>query len=224
MNEAQDWQPVYDFWFPPGLEDADPETHRGMFMWWFGGGANEGLPPFSPQLEAARTGRLDHWSATPLGRLSLIIVLDQFPRGLFAGTPEAYAADPVVLQIAEEGLRNGHYAALTRPWEKMFFALPLAHAEGPDHRERLERVVALADRVALEAPPRLQPLYRFSADQARGHLEVISRFGRFPHRNRILGRMSTPEEVAYLAKGDFVHTRRPPQGTGLPPGARGHDE
>jgi uncharacterized protein (DUF924 family) len=96
----------------------------------------------------------------------------------------------------------------------MVFALPLAHAEGPDHLQRLERVVALAEAVVLEAPPRLKPLYRFSADQARGHLEVISRFGRFPHRNLILGRVSTPEEAAYLAKGDFVHTRQPPQGEG----------
>lgn len=211
MNEAQDWRTVYGFWFPPGLDNADPEAHREMFVWWFGGGANAELPPFAPLVEAAKAGHLDHWPATHLGRLSLIVVLDQFPRGLFAGTPEAYASDPAALRIAEEGLRNGHYDALTRPWEKMFFALPLAHAEGPDHRERLERVVALAERVALEAPSRLKPLYRFSADQARGHLEVISRFGRFPHRNLMLGRVSTPEEEAYLAKGDFVHTRPPPR-------------
>jgi uncharacterized protein (DUF924 family) len=210
MDAAQDWRTVYGFWFPPSLDDAEPHTHRGMFVWWFGGGANAEVLPFAPLLAAARSGRLDHWSVTPVGRLSLIIVLDQFPRGLFAGTPEAYAADPVALQIAENGVRNGHYNGLTWPWEKMFFTLPLAHAEGPDHQERLERVVALAEKVALEAPPRLQPLYRFSAGQARGHLEVISRFGRFPHRNSILGRASTPEETAYLAKGDFVHTRPPP--------------
>jgi uncharacterized protein (DUF924 family) len=166
MNGDGDWRAVYGFWFPPGLDDADLEAHRRMFVWWFGGGTNEKLPPFAPLVEAAKGSRLGHWLATPLGRLSLIVVLDQFPRGLFAGTPEAYAADPAALQIAEEGLRNGHYDALTRPWEKMFFALPLAHAEGPDHRQRLERVVALAKRAALEAPPRLQPLYRFSADQA----------------------------------------------------------
>jgi uncharacterized protein (DUF924 family) len=214
MNEDQDWRAVYDFWFPPGLDDADPETHRRMFVWWFGGGANAELPPFAPVVEAAKAGRLSHWLATPLGRLSLIVVLDQFPRGLFAGRPKAYAFDRFALRIAEEGMRDGHYDALTKPWEKMFFALPLAHAEGPDHRERLERVVALAERVTLEAPPRLQPLYRFSADQARGHLEVVTRFGRFPHRNLILGRVSTAEEEGYLAKGDFVHTRRPPHGQG----------
>lgn len=210
MSEAQDWQTVYDFWFPPGLDDADPETHGRMFGWWFGGGANTGLPPFAAVVEAATAGRLDHWRATPSGRLSLIVVLDQFPRGLFAGTPAAYASDPDALRIAEEGLRNGHYDALTRPWEKTFFFMPLGHTEGPAHLERLERVVAMAETIAREAPRRLQPLYQHSTNQARGHLDVIARFGRFPHRNPILGRVSTPEEVAYLDKGDFVHMRRPP--------------
>jgi uncharacterized protein (DUF924 family) len=70
----------------------------------------------------------------------------------------------------------------------------------------------MTETIALDAPGRLQPLYRHSVGQARGHLEVISRFGRFPHRNPILGRVSTPEEAAYLAKGDFVHLRPPPHG------------
>src|SRR5919206_1449348 len=104
MSPQPDWRIVYDFWFPPGLDDADLETHRQMFLWWFRGGANPELPRFAPVLEAARAGRLDDWLAIPLGRLSLIIVLDQFSRGLFAGTPEAYASDPDALRIAEEGL------------------------------------------------------------------------------------------------------------------------
>jgi uncharacterized protein (DUF924 family) len=168
------------------------------------------MPRFLPVVEAAKSGRLDHWLATPRGRLSLILALDQFPRGVFAGTPEAYASDPDALHIAEEGLRNGHYDAIARPWEKLFFLLPLAHAEGPDHLERMRRVVAISERSLDEVPASLQPIYQFSLSQARGHLEVISRFGRFPHRNLILGRASTPDEAAYLAKGDFVHTRQPP--------------
>jgi uncharacterized protein (DUF924 family) len=204
------WRTVYDFWFPPGLDDTDLETHRRMFGWWFGGEASPELPPFAPIVQAARTGHLDHWLATSLGRLSLIVVLDQCPRGLFAGTPEAYASDPDALRIAEEGLRNGQYDALTKPWEKTFFFMPLGHAEGPDHRKQLGRVVAMAERIALKAPERLRPLYQHSASQARGHLEVIARFGRFPHRNPILGRPSTSEEQEYLDKGDFVHMRRPP--------------
>ncbi|MBX6375985.1 MAG: DUF924 domain-containing protein [Acetobacteraceae bacterium] len=215
MDAAQDWRAVHEFWFPPGLDDADPATHRRMFGWWFGGGSDTGeLRRFAPLVEAARTGRLDRWLATSLGRLSLILVLDQFPRGLFAGAPEAYASDPDALRVAEDGLRNGHYAALSTPWEKTFFLLPLAHAEGPDHQEQLERVVAMAAAIAREAPERLRPLYEHSARQARGHLDVIARFGRFPHRNPILGRASTPEEIAYLEKGDFVHKRQPPSDPG----------
>ena len=212
MDEGPRWQAIHEFWFPPGLGEAGPEAHRDMFVRWFGGGMNAGLTPFAPVVEAARAGRLAHWLDVSLGRLSLILVLDQFPRGLFAGTPAAYACDPDALRVAEEGLRNGQYEALTRPWERMFFAMPLAHAEGPGHLERLGRVVALAERVAMDAPGHLQPLYRHSVRQARGHLDTVARFGRFPHRNPVLGRASTPEESAYLERGDFVHTRMPPRG------------
>ena len=190
LGEFPGWRPVYDFWFPPGLDEAPPETHRRMFGWWFAGGSNKDLPPFLPVLAEARAGRLDHWLAEPLGRLSLIIVLDQFPRGLLSGTLGAYASDSDALRLAEEGLSNGHYEALERPWERTFFFMPLAHAEGPDHPVRLERAVALAEAVAREAPEHLKPLYGHSVNQARGHLEVIARFGRFPHRNPILGRQS----------------------------------
>jgi uncharacterized protein (DUF924 family) len=208
LDDTAEWRKVYDFWFPPGLDEAPAETHRGMFAWWFAGGSNKDLPPFLPVIEDARAGRLDHWLAEPPGRLSLILVLDQFPRGLFSGTPEAYASDPDALRLAEEGLSNGHYDALAKPWEKTFFLMPLVHAEGPDHRSRIEQVVALTEAVALEASAHLKPLYLHSVSQARGHLEVIARFGRFPHRNPILGRRSTHEERAYLEKGDFVYNRQ----------------
>ena len=114
MNEAPDWRMVYEFWFPPALDHADADGMGRMFGWWFGGGATRELWRFAPVVEAAGAGRLDHWRAMPLGRLSLIVVLDQFPRGLFAGTPEAYAFDQRALSIADEGLRNGHYDALTK--------------------------------------------------------------------------------------------------------------
>lgn len=210
MNDHQDWKTVYDFWFPPGLENADAQAFRRRAEWWFGGGANAELPPFAHTLTAARSGRLDHWLATPRGRLSLIIVLDQFQRGLFAGKPEAYAADAQALRVAEEGLHNGHYDALTYPWEKTSFFLPLGHAEGPDHLERLYRAVAMAEDLVIEAPVRLKPHYEFSLSQARASRDLIERFGRFPHRNPILGRTSTREEAEYLKAGDFVHLRRPP--------------
>lgn len=204
MDGPCHWRLVYDFWFPPGLAAATLETHRAMFQRWFAGGVDGSLAPFRPLLQAAKDGLLESWLATPRGRLSLIILLDQFPRGLFAGTAEAYAFDPIALRVAEEGLHNGQYRALTHPWEKAFFLMPLAHAEGRDHRERLARVVAMAATLTRHAPEALQPLYAFSAGQACGHLEVIARFGRFPHRNAILGRASTADEERYLRASAFV--------------------
>jgi uncharacterized protein (DUF924 family) len=213
---VQDWQAIYSFWFPVRLDEADLETHWKMLEWWMRGGANAELPRYGPVVEAAKANRREHWLTTPLGRLSLIIVLDQFPRGLFAGTPEAFASDPNALRIAEEGLRKGHYEALASPWERFFFLLPFAHTEGPDHLDRMKRIVSISEMVAREAPGHLQPIYQFSLSQARGHLDGITRFGRFPHRNPILGRHSTPDELAYLQQGDFVHTRRAPHSRAAP--------
>jgi uncharacterized protein (DUF924 family) len=99
---------------------------------------------------------------------------------------------------------------LTSLYEKFFHFLPLAHAEGPDHLERLKRIVAVSEQAIDEAPEHLKPVWQFSLSQAQANLEVISRFGRFPHRNEVLGRASTADELVYLAKGDFVHMRSLP--------------
>jgi uncharacterized protein (DUF924 family) len=210
MTEILDWRPVYDFWFPPDVNSTDAAVHWRMLQWWMGGGANAELAPFWPILEAGRAGRLGHWLQEPRGRLSLIIVLDQFTRGLLAGTPEAFASDAEALRIVREGVTNGHYDALARLWERFFFLLPMAHAEGPDHRERMERIVALSEEALANAPEHLRPIFEFSLSQARGHRDVIARFGRFPHRNAVIGRVSTPEEQVHLDKGDYVYNRRPP--------------
>jgi uncharacterized protein (DUF924 family) len=195
---------ILGFWFPPGL-DADQEAHRQQFQWWFGGGANAAiLAHWRPVLEAACRGQLDHWADTPRGRLALIIVLDQFSRTVWQGTPQAYAQDPRAQQLALEGLDLGHYAQLETVWEKTFFVLPLGHAERLD---LLERCALLCEALTLEAPAHLQKIYAFSASQARGHRDVVARFGRQPHRNAVLGRTSTDEELAYLATGELVHRR-----------------
>jgi Bacterial protein of unknown function (DUF924) len=101
-----------------------------------------------------------------------------------------------------------HYAALETPWEKTFFFLPLGHAEETPY---LETAVELAEELVAQAPPELRRILEHSAAQARGHRDVIARFGRQPHRNAVLGRQSTPEELAYLASGRLVHTRPPPR-------------
>jgi uncharacterized protein (DUF924 family) len=178
---------ILAFWFPPGL-DADEETHRRQFQWWFGGGANEAiLAHYRPVLEAACRGELP-WARTPRGRLALIIVLDQFSRTVWQGTAQAFAQDFLAQQLSLEGLECGHYAELATVWQKTFFVLPLGHAEQQD---LLDRCVALCEALALEAPAHLQRLYAFSA----------------AHRNAALGRTSTEEELAYLATGELVHRR-----------------
>ena len=210
MRASAQIDQVLDAWFPTGIEYADAATHHALFETWFGG-ARATIPfALGALARQAQAGQLDGWAATPRGRLALILLLDQAPRDLYPGTPLAYAGDPDALQLAEEGLRNGHYDALEHPWEKTFCFLPLAHAEGPDHRERLIRVGAMADSLAWSAREDLRPLYRHSADQARRHRAVIERFGRHPHRNAILGRTSTPEEAAWLETGELAQRRRPP--------------
>ena len=202
-----DWHTIYDFWFPATLIEADEHDFKRIVGWWMAGGATSELERFRPIVEAAKAGWLDAWCATPKGRLSLILALDQFTRGLFAGTPEAYASDLDALRLAEEGLRTGHYNALTAPWERAFFLMPLGHAEGPRHRERLQTLLALSEARMADAPAAYRPIIGFGISQTRGHLDVIERFGRFPVRNAVLGRASTPAERAYLDEGEFVHER-----------------
>jgi uncharacterized protein (DUF924 family) len=93
--------------------------------------------------------------------------------------------------------------------ERLFFMMPLGHAEGPDHLERMDLAVRCAEEELDLAPAHLKPIYEFSLGQASGHRDVIARFGRHPHRNAVLGRASTPEELEYLKNEVPVHTRRP---------------
>ena len=199
MDQAEH---VLNFWFPERLTAA--ELPRQM-EWWFRGGANAEIAvQFPSVLEEAASGRLDHWSKTPRSRLALIVVLDQFSRAVHAGTARAYANDPKAVALTLEGVSGFHYAALEDPFQKTFFFLPLGHSEVLRNQEL---AVKLANELVAKATPELRDWLAFSASQARGHRDVIARFGRHPHRNQVLGRVSTPEETVYLERGEFVHTR-----------------
>jgi uncharacterized protein (DUF924 family) len=201
MTEAED---ILAFWFPPGL-DADEETHRRQFQFWFGGGANALIAErYSEISETAARGALESWVGAARSRLALIIVLDQFPRSLHGGNAAAYAQDEKAVALALDGLECGFYDNLATVWEKTFFMLPLGHSERLD---LVERCVQLAEALIGEAPAQLRRMYEFSAAQARGSRDVVARFGRQPHRNAALGRDSTAEERDYLATGNFVHRR-----------------
>src|SRR5690606_26218168 len=177
-------------------------------FWRMRGGANSEVKSrFSELTAEGAAGNLDHWASDPEGRLALIILLDQFSRSVWRGSPRAFAQDPAALTLAMEGLSNGHYPALPTPWFKAVHGLPLGHCEGPDHLERLDLLIRLREDIATEAPAHLQPIYRSLVKQARDVKQVITAFGRHPHRNQVLGRNSTPAEEGYLKQDDLPHER-----------------
>ena len=208
MSKNEEFEEVLRFWFS-SLPTGDPPAMASQMEWWFRGGADsEIIERFSALFTRATKGELDNWSQSPRSRLALIVVLDQFSRTIHRGTAQAFAQDPKALRLALEGIEVGHYTALKTPWEKTFFFLPLGHSE---ELANLERAVNLAEELVKEAPQEHRDMLEFSANQARGHRDVIARFGRHPHRNELLGRQSTLEELDYLAAEQLVHTRPLPR-------------
>jgi uncharacterized protein (DUF924 family) len=201
---------VLDFWFP---DDGFWESRETFARWMhhrMQGGVDERIcREFGGLTTAAARGLLDDWSDTPRGRLALLIALDQFPRSLWRGTPGAYAQDCKATRLAVEGVGNGHFKS-AKPWEKIFYVIALAHCEGPDHLARFDLIDRITEEINAELPPALEyvaELLRTQNARVRG---VIERFGRHPHRNPVYARVSTPEEEAYLAKGDFPHVAKAP--------------
>jgi uncharacterized protein (DUF924 family) len=144
---------------------------------------------FKAEHGAAARGELMPWLATPEGALSLVLLLDQYPRNGFRGTPRMYDTDALARIIADAALALGHDKAFA-PDLRGFFYLPFGHSE---HLADQERAVALCADLPEPGP-----------SHSRGHRDIIARFGRFPHRNAILGRAATPEEDAWLAAGGFT--------------------
>ena len=202
-------QEVLSYWFPEGIDDADPETRRRQLERWMGGSAEvdrEVIERFGGLLERARRGELDHWAETPRGRLAPIVVLDQFSRHVYRGSPLSYAQDEKALRLALEGIERGVDRQLGA-MERHFFWLPVYHSEDLTLQER---GVLHAQEEAANAPPHHKAKAEFGVSQARAVRDVIRRFGRHPHRNEVLGRDSTPEELEYLRTETPPHLRRPP--------------
>jgi len=144
---------------------------------------------FLPLHEAAASGDLDGWNATPEGALALMILLDQFPRNAFRGTPRMYATDAAARALADAAIAAGH-DRFVAPELQAFFYLPFGHSEDPSDQDR---AVELCGRIGGK-----------NLEQAKHHREIVRRFGRFPHRNAILGRPMTAEEEKYLAEGGYT--------------------
>jgi uncharacterized protein (DUF924 family) len=194
---------LLEFWFGPRPYDLGTATLRMPL--WFGDVTPKRQQAFDRELasrfgEAARAAAAgDHadWAASPRRALALVLLLDQLPRNLHRGTAAAFAQDRAALEVVVAGMQHGADAAL-EPIERLFFYLPLQHAEALSVQEES---LAASRRLVAEAPPAWRPLLAGAAGYAQQHHDIIARFGRFPHRNAALGRASTPEEAGWLAEG-----------------------
>ncbi len=186
---------IRQFWFG---DDADDRvtSERQAALWWSKNEAADRMirQRFEAPLAAAADGRLDAWADSAEGLLALILLTDQFPRSMYRDDARAFAFDPLARRWCRLALQRQADAAL-RPIERVFVYLPLEHSEAQDdQRQALELFGALLR----QAPPELRDVYAGYFDFAQRHHDIIERFGRFPHRNAILGRTSTPQETAFL--------------------------
>ena len=167
---------VLAFWF----DEIEPR------QWWVADPAFDAQvrERFLPTLDAASRGELYAWRATPAGRVAEVIVLDQFSRNLYRGTPQAFAQDPMALALAQEAVALGVLDELS-PMQRTFLLMPYMHSESALIHVQAERLFKAW------APP---DNYRYELQ----HKAIVDRFGRYPHRNAILGRVSSAEEIAFL--------------------------
>jgi uncharacterized protein (DUF924 family) len=175
MSALQD---ILGFWFAQGRQDQ-----------WFNGGEAfdaEVRRVLLPHLQAALAGKYESWRREPPGCLALVLLLDQVPRNVYRGTPRAFTTDPAARAVTRHALSEGFDQVLTTTAERMFLYLPLEHSEELKDQQDCVRLVA-----ALEGAAEF-------LSYAERHRDVIARFGRFPHRNAILGRESTEEEIEFL--------------------------
>jgi len=145
---------------------------------------------FLPAYEAAAAGELADWENSATGAFALLLLLDQFPRNIFRGSARTFAADPLAREVAHRVINRGFDRAFP-PNERTFFYLPFEHSENLADQERCVALTrASGDAEALK--------------WAELHADIIRRFGRFPHRNAVLGRETTPDEQAFLDAGGFA--------------------
>jgi uncharacterized protein (DUF924 family) len=178
---------LIDFWFgPPGTS----ERMRSRAVWFEPEATFDATlrRDFLADHERAAAGALAAWQEAPESCLALILLLDQLPRNLFRGTPRAFATDSLARQVARPAIAAGFDRRLPPVW-RWFFYLPFEHAE-----DLADQALCLALHASLpEDQDKADAL-----DYARRHYDIIARFGRFPHRNGVLGRTSTPEEAEFL--------------------------
>jgi uncharacterized protein (DUF924 family) len=196
--DAESIESILEFWFGDidGIDDSDPSRKR---LWWMGHPDDDAeiRARFSDRVDEALGGGLDHWTQTPRGTLALVLLLDQFTRVIGRGTPAAFSGDAAAQWITLQAIDGGVDQTL-RFCERSFLYMPLMHAEDPDLAERSLAAFSALERARAEHRGADEPEPQSHAVQ---HADIVKRFGRYPHRNAILGRAATPEEEEFLAGG-----------------------
>ncbi|KAM3099414.1 DUF924 family protein [Phormidesmis sp. 146-12] len=177
---------ILNFWFGEIAEDGQFNYRKEWFI--KNPEFDEQVKPFQSTYEQAAQGQLDTWLESPQGCLALVLLLDQVPRNLFRGQPKSFATDAKALSVTQTALSQGFDQALP-PVQRFFLYMPLEHSEDLEHQHQS---VSLFHQFVDD------PVLRDTYDYAIRHRDVIERFGRFPHRNQILDRPSTPQEVEFL--------------------------
>lgn len=186
---------ICEFWFGLNPDDTIVAQERSP-LWWQKDPVVDAeiRNRFENYVLEAANHQLDDWLKTPTGRLGLILLTDQFPRNIYRNTLQAFEFDSLARSWCKEGIHNGSHELL-RPIERVFFYLPLEHSESLADQELS---VSLLQTLAHNVEPNYQPTFEGFIDFAIRHRDIIARFGRFPHRNSILGRESSSAEVTFL--------------------------
>jgi uncharacterized protein (DUF924 family) len=193
-------QEVHDFWFFPGcIEQLVAVLKQGKRLWWHSKDLDVDrriTERFAGDLPRASRGEYDGWLETARGTLAFLILVDQFPRHIYRDNARAFDLDPLALATCRKGMARGFHMEL-EPVQRYFFCLPLMH---DPKLETQRESCAFYEELHRTAPEHLKLGLGLVRDAARRHLEIVERFGRFPHRNAALRLESTPEEVAFLTE------------------------
>ena len=190
MNEHSD--AIHEYWFGR-LDEAGMCAVDHNALWFTASAQNDAhcRARFHTLVEQAVAGELDAWAAHDDSLVTLIILLDQFTRNIYRDTAQAFCGDTLALALAQATIASGHYQRLPAI-HQVFLYMPLEHCEDPEVQE--ECVTLFEELAAVTGNAQIASFTRYAV----AHRDVISRFGRFPHRNAILGRESSPQELAYL--------------------------
>lgn len=197
MEQQELIDKILHFWFGHIETTVLPTQNRTRI--WFGAteeGDNQIIEQFKTDTEKAICGDYDIWESEPRGSLALIVVLDQFSRSIYRKTPMAFTQDQKGLDVCVRGIERqfDHELSLI---ERAFFYMPLMHSENREMQSTSVRAFKMLVDLSF---PEARSTYESFFEYALRHFEIVEKFGRFPHRNTILGRESTPEEVEFLTK------------------------